>query len=266
MPESKAPRVNAVHRGLQILEMLAEQRKAWSTSEISRRLKIPKSTASYLLHTLETRGYLHREANGHYRLSMKLLALGSQAQHGVEVREVALPILRRLVAETGITGHLAVLEGNVAIYIERVPAPGFIQMDTWVGRQMPLHSTSSGKALLAFFPENQLEPLLSSALLPRFTPKTIISLPRLKQELKKIREAGFAVDDEENTPGVRCIAAPIFDRFGREAAAISLTGPVQQIPPEQLARIAEKVREAARLATRAMGGGAAVAARKPQFS
>jgi IclR family acetate operon transcriptional repressor len=135
-------------------------------------------------------------------------------------------------------------------------------MDTWVGRQMSLHSTSSGKALLAFLPEGQLEPLLSGAPLPRFTPKTIVAPPRLKQELKKIREAGFAVDDEENTPGVRCIAAPIFDRFGREAAAISLTGTVQQTPNEQLARIAEKVKEAARQVTRAMGGVAVAAARK----
>jgi len=262
MAEGKAPRVNAVHRGLQILELLAEHRKAWSTSEIARRLKIPKSTGSYLLHTLESRGYLHREEGGHYRLSMKLLALGSQAQHGVEVREAALPILRRLVAETGITGHLAVLEGNVVIYIERVPAPGFIQMDTWVGRQMPLHSTSSGKALLAFLPESQVEPLLAGAALPRFTAKTIVALPRLKQELKKIRDAGFAVDDEENTPGVRCIAAPIFDRFGREAAAMSLTGPLQQIPNELLGRIAEKVKEAARQTTRAMGGSAALGPRK----
>jgi len=207
MAEGKAPRVNAVHRGLQILELLAEHRKAWSTSEIARRLKIPKSTGSYLLHTLESRGYLHREEGGHYRLSMKLLALGSQAQHGVEVREAALPALRRVVAETGITGHLAVLEGSAAIYIERVPAPGFIQMDTWIGRQMPLHSTSSGKVLLAFLPDEQVEPLLAAAALPRFTPKTIVSLPRLRQELKKIRETGFALDDEENTPGVRCIAA-----------------------------------------------------------
>ena len=76
MGEGKAPRVNAVHRGLQILELLAEQRKSWGVSELARRLKIPKSTASYLLHTLESRGYLHREANGLYRLSMKLLALG----------------------------------------------------------------------------------------------------------------------------------------------------------------------------------------------
>ena len=262
MGEGKAPRVNAVHRGLQILELLAEQRKAWSTSEIARRLKIPKSTASYLLHTLDSRGYLHREDDGCYRLSMKLLALGSQAQHGAEVREAALPILRRVVADTGITGHLAVLEGGAVIYIERVPASGFIQMDTWIGRQMPLHSTSSGKVLLAFLPEAQLEALLSGAALQRFTPKTITSLPRLRQELKKIRETGFALDDEENTPGVRCIAAPVFDRFGREAAALSLTGAAQQITNGYLPRIAEKVKEAARQTTRAMGGTVGAAIRK----
>jgi DNA-binding IclR family transcriptional regulator len=262
MAEGKAPRVNAVHRGMQILELLAEHRKAWSTSDIARRLKIPKSTASYLLHTLDTRGYLHREQDGLYRLSMKLLALGSLAQHGVEVREAALPILRRLVADTGITGHLGVLEGSTVIYIERVPASGFIQMDTWIGRQMPLHSTSSGKALLAFLPDDQVEPLLSGAALPRFTPKTLTSLPRLRQELKRIRETGFALDDEENTPGVRCIAAPVFDRFGRVVAALSLTGAAQQITDGYLPRIAEKVKEAARQTTRAMGGVTAAPIRK----
>ena len=261
MGEGKAPRVNAVHRGLQILELLAGQHKAWSTSDIARRLKIPKSTASYLLHTLESRGYLHREEAGLYRLSMKLLALGSQAQHGVEVREAALPILRRVVADTGITGHLAVLEGGSVIYIERVAASGFIQMDTWVGRQMPLHSTSSGKALLAFLPEEQLNPLLAGIQLPRFTPKTITSLTRLRQEIKKVRETGFALDDEENTPGVRCIAAPVFDRFERGIAALSLTGAAQQITDGFLPRIAEKLKEAARQTTRVIGGTAATTPR-----
>ncbi|OFW21491.1 MAG: hypothetical protein A3H27_16840 [Acidobacteria bacterium RIFCSPLOWO2_02_FULL_59_13] len=254
MREGKGPRVNAVHRGLQILELLAEQKKGWSTSDISRRLKIPKSTTSYLLHTLLARGYLRREDNGNYRLSMKMLALGSQTLHNVEARDVALPILRRLVAETHITGHLAVLEGAEAIYIERVPSPGFIQIDTWVGRRMPLHSTSSGKALLAFLPDEQAEGLLRTAGLPRSTPKTIMSFPRLKQELKKVRETGFALDNEENTVGVRCVAAPIFDRHQRVAAALSLTGPVQQITDDQLPKIAEKVREAARQMTLALGG------------
>jgi len=254
--------VNAVHRGLQILELLAGQRKGWSTSEISRRLKIPKSTTSYLLHTLLTRGYLRREEDGLYRLSMKMLALGSQALHLIEIREIALPILRRLVAETGITGHLAVLEGGDAIYIERVPAPGFIQMNTWVGRRMPVHSTSSGKALLAYLPEEQVEELMLSTGLPRYTTKTITSLPRLKQELRKIRDCGFAVDDEENTPGVRCIAAPVFDRSGAGTAALSLTGPVQQITEVELPRITEKLKDAARQMTHRIGGDLSTASRK----
>ena len=186
MKEGKAPRVNAVHRGLQILELLAGQKKGWNTSEIGRKLKIPKSSASYLLHTLLARGYLRREADGSYRLSMKLLALGSLALHGVEVWEVALPILRKLVEETEITGHLAVLDGSEAVYIERVPSPGFIQMDTWVGRRMALHSSAAGKTLLAFLPTDQAEAHLQSAELRRSTPKTIASVPKLRQELKKI--------------------------------------------------------------------------------
>ncbi|MBI4464613.1 MAG: IclR family transcriptional regulator [Acidobacteria bacterium] len=262
MKESKGPRVIAVHRGLQILELLAGQQKGHSTSEVSRRLKIPKSTASYLLHTLWNRGYLQREADGTYRLGMKLLALGSLALHGVEIREVALPVLRKLVAETGITGHIAVPEGTEAIYIERVPCPGFIQMDTWVGRRIPLHSSGVGKTLLAFLPEGQAEKLIESTGLPRLTSKTIVSPPRLKQELKKIRENGFAIDNEENTVGVRCVAAPIFSRTGKVLAALSLTGPVQQITDEQLPKIIEKVKEAAHQMTKALGGAGPVSSRK----
>jgi len=254
MKESKAPRVPAVLRGLQILELLAGEKKRWTTTEISRKLKIPKSTASYLLHTLLERGYLVREADGVYRLGMKLLALGTQALRGIEVRELALPILRRLTTETQTTAHLAVLEGAEAVYIERVPSPGFIQMDTWVGRRMPLHSTSVGKALAAFLPEEEAEALFQATGLLRFTPRTIITLPRLKQELKRIREVGAAVDNEENTPGVRCVAAPIFGSSERAVAALSLTGPVQQVTEEGVGKIVEKVKEAARQLSRALGG------------
>lgn len=256
MKETKAPRVNALHRGLQILELLSGQQRRWSTSEIGRKLKIPKSSSSYLLHTLQSRGYLRREEDGMYRLSMKMLALGSLGLHGIQVREVALPILRRLVEETGITGHVAVLDGSGAVYIERVPSPGFIQIDTWVGRRMPLHSSSSGKVLLAYLPSQQAEALLETMELTRSTSKTIVALPKLRQELKKIREGGFAVDNEENTAGVRCVAAPVFDRSGAIAAAVSLTGPVQQLPGDRLPKIAEKAKDAARQMTTALGGSA----------
>jgi DNA-binding IclR family transcriptional regulator len=254
MKETKSGRVPAVLRGLQILELLAGDKKRWTTTEISRKLKIPKSTTSYLLHTLLARGYLVREAEGVYRLGMKLLVLGGQALRGIEIREAALPILRRITAETQTTAHLAVLEGAEAVYIERVPSPGFIQIDTWVGRRMPLHSTSVGKVLAAYLPEGEAEVLFQIAGLARFTPKTIVTLPRLKQELRRIRENGAAIDSEENTPGVRCVAAPIFASNGRAIAALSLTGPVQQVTEERALRIAEKVKEAARLLTQTMGG------------
>jgi len=254
MKDSKAPRVPAVLRGLQILELLAGHKKRWTNSEVSRKLKIPKSTTSYLLHTLLASGYLVREEEGIYRLGMKLLALGGQALRGIELREVALPSLRRLTLDTQTTAHLAVLEGFEAVYIERVPSPGFIQLDTWVGRRMPLHSTSVGKALLAFLPFAETEEIFRSIGLPRFTPRTIGSLPRLKQELQRIRDRGVAVDNEENTPGVRCIAAPIFGPNGRVLAALSLTGPVQQITEERIGMIVEKVKEAAWQLTLALGG------------
>ncbi|MBI2817258.1 MAG: IclR family transcriptional regulator [Acidobacteria bacterium] len=254
MNQTNAPRVNALFRGLQILELLSGQQRRWSTSEISRKLKIPKSSASYLLHTLHSRGYLRRESDGGYRLSMKMLALGSLGLHGIQAREVALPILRRVVEETQITGHLGVLDGNGVVYVERVPSPGFIQIDTWVGRRMPLHSSSSGKTLLAYLAPQIADPLLDSMELTRFTPHTITTLPKLRQELKKIRENGYAIDDEENTAGVRCVAAPIFDRSGAVAAALSLTGPVQHLTEDRLPRIAEKAKEAARQMTSALGG------------
>jgi DNA-binding IclR family transcriptional regulator len=254
MKETKSGRVPAVLRGLQILELLAGEKKRWTTTEISRKLKIPKSTTSYLLHTLLARGYLVREVDGLYRLGMKLLVLGGQALRGIEIREAALPILRRLTAETQTTAHLAVIEGAEAVYIERVPSPGFIQIDTWVGRRMPLHSTSVGKALSAFLPEAEAENLFQIAGLPRFTPRTIVSLPRLMQELRKIRENGVAIDNEENTPGVRCVAAPIFGSNERAVAALSLTGPVQQVTEERALRIAEKVKEGARQLTQTLGG------------
>ena len=259
MKDSKVQRVPAVLRGLQILELLAGPQKRWTTSEISRKLKFPKSTTSYLLRTLLASGYLVREEEGVYRLGMKLLALGGQALRGLELREVALPSLRRLTLETQTTAHLAVLEGSESVYIERVPSPGFIQLDTWVGRRMPLHSTSVGKALLGFLPPEEAETLFQSMSLPRYTPRTIVSLSRLKHELQKVRESGVAIDNEENTPGVRCIAAPIFGANGRVLAALSLTGPVQQVTEAGMSTIIAKVTDAARRLTLALGG------RPPEF-
>ena len=129
-----------------------------TNSEISRRLNIPKSTASYILRTLEQNRYISRDrSTGRYRLGLKLLALGRGVQIGREIREVARPILRRLVERSGLTAHLAVLDHGEAVYIEKSEAAGFIKLDTWIGRRMDLHSTAVGKALAAFMQPFELE-------------------------------------------------------------------------------------------------------------
>src|SRR5579864_1675703 len=182
------------------MEAAAQRREGLTNSEISRRLEIPKSSASYILRTLERRGYLRRDAeSGRYRLGLKILSLGGDAQANLDIAEIALPFMRTLVERIHLTVHLAVLDQGEAVYIEKVEAPGFFRVNTWVGRRMYLHSTSVGKCLLAWLPKPELEALIHETGLKKRTPKTITSLPKLVADLEHVREQGYSVDDEENS-------------------------------------------------------------------
>src|SRR5437879_13143460 len=129
-----------------------------TNSEISRKPSIPQSSASYILRTLERRGYLRRETEaGRYRLGLKILSLGGDAQANLDIADVALPFMRMLSEKIRMTVHLAVLDQGEAVYIEKVEAPGFFKVNTWVGRRMFLHSTSVGKGLLACLPNGGRE-------------------------------------------------------------------------------------------------------------
>src|SRR5712692_7014356 len=145
----------AVERALAILESIAQRHDGLTNSQISGRLGIPKSSASYILRTLERRGYLRRESEtGKYRLGLKVLSLGGDAQANLDIADVALPFMRALGEKIHLTVHLAVLDQAEAVYIEKVEAPGFFKVNTWVGRRMFLHSTSVGKCLLAWLPKH----------------------------------------------------------------------------------------------------------------
>ena len=151
MPRQNESPSTAVERTLLILEAAAQRESGMSNADFSRKLKIPKSSASYILRTLEQHGYLRRDReDGKYRLGMKVLSLSRAALSGVDVREVALPIMRHLVDQIHITTHLAILDHAEAVYVEKVEPPSFIRMDTWIGRRMEVHSTAVGKALLAY--------------------------------------------------------------------------------------------------------------------
>lgn len=244
----------AVERALAMLEVVAQESGGLSNAEISRKLNIPKSSASYILRTLESQSYLTRdEESGKYRVGLKILSLSRGALSGIHVRGVALPIMRHLTQQTGLTCHLAILDGPDAVYIEKVEPEGFIRMDTWVGRRMRVHATSVGKALVAHIPQERLEEILRKSGMEKRTPKTITTLPRLLKELEKVRMRGYAVDDEENNLGARCVAAPIFNDRGLIEAGLGLSGTTQQVSPHTMPRILEALKDAARHISMGMG-------------
>jgi len=253
MAERTSPSV-AVERAFAILEATLGQNRGLTNAEISRRLSIPKSSASYILRTLERGGYLRRESeSGRYRLGLKLLSLGRGVLAGYELREVAGAAMRGLVDRTGLTAHLAVLDRGEAVYIEKVEAPGFIKMDTWIGRRMFVHSTAVGKALAAHLPKAAVDAIIREHGLKKRTPKTITSPRRFFAELAKVREQGFAVDDEENSLDAGCLAVPVFDARGNVVAAIGLSGTVSHLDPESIPRVAGLAREASRRISRQLG-------------
>src|SRR6202140_2545721 len=240
MATSETNPATAVERALNILEAAANRRDGLTNSEISHKLGIPKSSASYILRTLDRRGYLRRDAGtGRYRLGLKILSLGGDARANLDLAEVALPFMQALQERIHLTAHLAVLDQGEAVYIEKVEAPGFFKVNTWIGRRMYLHSTSVGKALLAWLPKQEMEAIVRQQGMKKRTPKTIITMSRLFADLELVREQGYAVDDEENSLGARCLGAPISDAAGNVTAALGASGTLTQTDGANTPRIIE---------------------------
>jgi DNA-binding IclR family transcriptional regulator len=251
MVVSETSPATSVERALNILEAAAQRRDGLTNSEISRKLGIPKSSASYILRTLERRGYLRRDGeSGRYRLGLKILSLGGDAQGNLEIADVALPFMRALSEKIRMTVHLAVLDQGEAVYVEKVEAPGFFKVNTWVGRRMFLHSTSVGKCLLAWLPKQEIENVVRQQGLKKRTPKTITTVSKLLVDLEHVKQSGYAVDDEENSLGARCLGAPIFDAMGNVAAALGASGTLTQVDEANMPRMIEALKETARRVTR----------------
>ena len=146
---------------------------------------------------------------------------------------------------TGLTVHMAVLERNEAVIIEKVEAPGLLKFATWIGRRLDVNCTGVGKALIAFLPEDEFDRHIRTKGFAKHNERTITSINKLKRELARARVLGYAFDDEEDEIGVRCIGAPIFDVSTKPVAAISVAGTTGQIPAERIEALADAVKQAA---------------------
>jgi len=219
--------VQSVDRALTALEHLADADAAGMTlSELARQLEISKSTALSLLRTLMHREFVTLADGGdgpRYRLGLALARLGDKAVGQTGLLDVAMPTLRRLTEETGRTARLGVLDDGYVVVIGRVDGPGFIQVQSHVGRRELPHCSALGKSILALLPEDTVREIASRTGLAARTPHTITTVDALLEELRVARERGYAVDDEEDSVGVFCVGAALIDHRGTCVGAISVT-------------------------------------------
>ncbi len=232
----KTPSLPAVERAVAVLEEIAHSRSGMSLTELTQRLKLPRSSMHCLLVTLERCGYLQRNsARGRYHFGAKIFSLTNLALGGIGLREVANPFLRALVRRTGLTAHMAILAHDQAVLIEQVTPAGVSRVATWLGKSLEVHCSALGKALIAWLPEEDLKRIIRDHGLPRLNDNTIASPRKLLEELARTRKNGYSIDDEEADIGTRCLGAPVFNSDGRVVTAISLMGTTEQVIPENLA-------------------------------
>jgi DNA-binding IclR family transcriptional regulator len=237
--------VPAVQKAGLLLEALARFPHGAGVNELAATAGVPKSSASLILGTLEELGFANRSDDGKYRLGIKLYHLGTAAVWGLDVRKAALPHMEALSRDTGHSVHLAILDGDEAVIIEKVPGTSFVQFNTWVGKRVMLHLSSYGKCLASGLPEAEVERIVAQKGLPQRTAKTVSDLPSLLHQLRQFRELGYAIEDEEDEPGIRCIAAAVRSHTGQVVAAVSITALTNDLPITHFADVAARVRAAA---------------------
>lgn len=239
--------VQAVANALKILEFLSQKEFA-GVSELARALDCQKSTVFRLLTTLKNSGYIARdEESERYSLTLKLFKIGTTVVNNLDFNKEALPVLNRLSHLSSETIHLCTLENDRLVYIQKIESTHSLRvtMMSRVGQSTPLYCTGVGKILLAYQKPEKIQWFLQNMEFTEFTGQTIANPFELTAELEKIRLLGIAIDNEEHEAGVRCVAAPIFDRYGNICAALSISGPTVRMLDEKLDLMKELVKNAA---------------------
>lgn len=220
---------------------------------ISKGAGVPRTSLIGILEVLEDAGYVRRVDQVRFALGFRLLALGRTLLTGLDLPREALQEMQALTASLHQTCHMGVLDGGEVVYIQKVESDLSIKMASRIGLRVPCYSTSLGKILLAWLPEEQREAAIAQQSFQKRVPNTITSAAALRKELARVKARGYAVDDEENEASVRCVAAPVYDHSGQVVAAISISGLVTTLPKEKVAEVAEEVVATAQAISHRMG-------------
>jgi IclR family transcriptional regulator, KDG regulon repressor len=246
--------VQTLDRALDIIELLSLEQNGIGVTEISHKLDLHKSTVHRLLNALAVRGYVEKEErHSKYSLGLKFVEIGCHRLNHLELKVEAAPSLRSLADSTRQPVHLAILDGNEVVYIEKIEPVANLRMYSQIGKRVPVYCSALGKSLLSETKEDDLKKILSGTEFKSFTSKTFSSIDQLIVDVDDVRRKGWSLDDEEHEAGIRCIASPVRDYTGKIIAAVSVSGDRQIISPERDSEVSVSVMNTAGIISKRMG-------------
>lgn len=218
--------IEALERGLRVLEAFSRESPSLSMTEIAEHAGLTKSTAFRFTYTLEELGYLNRDPETkRYRPGLKVLRLGFSALNSLEMGQIAQSYLKDLSVRCGLTTNMTVRDGTDIVYVVRNKTQEILSVDLHLGSRLPVYCTSQGKAQLIDLSRQELEGLLGPGPYPAMGPNTITTLDGLVAELERVRRQGYAINDQELAAGIRSVAAPVRGPQKRVVAAINISVP-----------------------------------------
>jgi DNA-binding IclR family transcriptional regulator len=240
----KTSGVLVLHKTLDILETIKNERSGLRLTELARLVDLPKPTVYRILTTLEGRGYLDRVAGGGYRIARKLSDFQRSAPLEQVLNKVAQPVMEELARSTKETVNLGLLDGYEVVVINTVESPLSIRMSSTIGKRRDVHATALGKVLLAGGSDKDVSRLIRLRKLPRLTEYTITDPDAFFAEVRKVHKRGYAFDNQENEIDGRCIGAPILGPDDSVIAALSISGPVFRMTVKRAESFAPVLRQA----------------------
>lgn len=245
--------IHSVTRTLEIMEYLSKKGEA-GVSEVSSHLGVNMSTAHRFLASIKYFGYAEQnETNQKYKLSMKVFELGNRIVANLDVRDIAKPLMYQLADQTGETINLGIIDQSNIVYIDKVLSKNVLRPDSPIGGRDQIHSTALGKAMAAFYSLDYIERYIEGVGLVRITSKTIVDKNKFLSELEEVRKQGYAIDSEETILGLKCIAAPIFNKENRPIASISISGVKDRVNKKNLEGFKELILSASKELSKQLG-------------
>jgi IclR family transcriptional regulator, acetate operon repressor len=253
MKQSQKPYAGtqAVLRALYLLKTFRDDRPSWSLAELSKELKLNKTTVYRLLTALESEGLVRRQLDAeNYALGPEMVTLGARAMRSYSLRDACRAELKTLAEISHETATLEILSGRDVLILDEIRGSHLLGSVPSVGTRWPAFATSTGKAMLAHLPEDQVSIILKGSL-HQYTPKTITDPARLRKEFEETRRRGYAIADEVLELGFRAVGAALFQHDGEVAGAISLGGPVVRFQAERMSEFGKRISAVAkRISTR----------------